>query len=92
MTPEFIKLDRSLVSGIDVDPAKRALATAVVAFATEMGAIIVAEGIETGAEYRAARQLGIHAAQGYLFGRPTADWATWVEWHANGPLLAGRHR
>lgn len=88
LAPELIKLDRSLVSHIDQDPAKRALATAVVAFAGEMGATIVAEGIERLEEFRTTQALGIDAGQGYFFGRPTADWSTWSEWHARGPVLS----
>lgn len=47
LEPDFIKLDISLVRGIDADPGKRALASAFVAFASETGASIIAEGIET---------------------------------------------
>lgn len=86
LAPEFIKLDRSLVAGIDQDPALRALAAAVVMFGLEMNAQIIAEGIETMAEMRTAQLLGIDCGQGYLLGRPTADWTTWSEWHAAGPL------
>ena len=42
-----LKLDRDLVSGIDVDPVRRALAAALVSFAAGTGAQIVAEGVET---------------------------------------------
>lgn len=86
--PEIIKLDRSLVAGIDQDAAKRALAAAVVAFGTEMCSTIVAEGIETMDEFRVLQAHGIGAAQGYLFGPPTADWSTWTEWHEHGPLMS----
>lgn len=88
LAPEVIKLDRSLVAGIDHDPARRALAAAVVMFGVEMGATITAEGVETPAELRCAQNLGINAAQGYLFGRPTGDWTTWNEWHQRGPLYS----
>jgi EAL domain-containing protein (putative c-di-GMP-specific phosphodiesterase class I) len=88
LAPEFIKLDRSLVAGIDADPAKRALSSAVVTFGVEMHATILAEGVETVAEFHTLRGLGIDAAQGYLFGKANADWTTWSEWHASGPLLS----
>jgi EAL domain-containing protein (putative c-di-GMP-specific phosphodiesterase class I) len=85
--PEYIKLDRTLIQNISEDPARRALAAAVVLFAFEMGSAVVAEGVETLAELRTAQTLGIDAVQGYLLGRPTDDWSTWAEWHSNGPLF-----
>jgi EAL domain-containing protein (putative c-di-GMP-specific phosphodiesterase class I) len=84
--PEYIKLDRTLIENISNDPARRALASAVVLFALEMGCAVVAEGVETLAELRTAQDLGIDAAQGFLLGRPTDDWTTWASWHSNGPL------
>jgi EAL domain-containing protein (putative c-di-GMP-specific phosphodiesterase class I) len=36
----------------------------------DLGAEVVAEGIETPTEFRALRETGIHLAQGYLFARP----------------------
>lgn len=70
LRPDYIKLDRTLVDGLDVDPAKRALAGAFVTFGHEVGATVVAEGIETEQELRAAAALGIQSAQGYHLGRP----------------------
>lgn len=86
LSPEYIKLDRTLIENIADDPARRALAAAVVLFAFEMGSAVVAEGVETLAELRMTQTLGIDAVQGYLLGRPTDDWGTWAEWHSNGPL------
>ncbi|MGN6299844.1 MAG: EAL domain-containing protein [Angustibacter sp.] len=70
LCPDFIKLDRTLVDGLDHDPAKRALAGAFVTFGREMGATVVAEGIESEQELQAAGALGIQSAQGYHLGRP----------------------
>jgi EAL domain-containing protein (putative c-di-GMP-specific phosphodiesterase class I) len=70
LAPDLIKLDRDLVSGIDVDPVRRALAAALVSFAAETGAQIVAEGVETEDELVVLRQLGVRYAQGYYLGRP----------------------
>lgn len=88
LAPEFIKLDRSLITDIHLDRARRALAAAVVGFGLEMKATIIAEGVETPEELRCAQDLGIDAAQGYLFGRPTGDWTTLNEWHRRGPLYS----
>jgi EAL domain-containing protein (putative c-di-GMP-specific phosphodiesterase class I) len=51
-------------------------------FALEMKSIVIAEGVETPHEFTVAQSLGIDAAQGYLFGRPTDDWQQWQQWSA----------
>lgn len=70
LSPEIIKLDMSLVRDIDKDPARRALALALVAFAAEIDSLIVAEGVETPGELATLRELGVPRAQGYHLGRP----------------------
>jgi len=72
LAPDIIKLDRELTSGIDHDPVRAALATALVSFASSIGADVIAEGIETAAELEVLRDLGIHYGQGYLLCRPTS--------------------
>lgn len=71
LRPDFIKLDRSMVTGISSDPARRALAAAVADFAKSIGARVVAEGVEELEELQAVRVAGIGWAQGYLFGQPS---------------------
>lgn len=70
LQPDIIKLDMNLTRDIDSDPARRALATALIAFAHDVGSVIVAEGVETEAELRVLQALGADAVQGYLVGRP----------------------
>lgn len=70
LRPDMIKLDIALVRAIDRDMARRALVSALMFFAQETGALMVAEGIETQAELDILRQLGVHCGQGYLFSRP----------------------
>jgi EAL domain-containing protein (putative c-di-GMP-specific phosphodiesterase class I) len=70
MAPEMIKLDMSLTRGVDQDPARRALASAMIFYAGETGAIVVAEGIETESELQTLQALGVHRGQGYLLGKP----------------------
>lgn len=80
--PEIIKLDRSLISGIDDDQGQRALGAAMVEFARQIDATLVAEGIETPEELASVARLGMTAGQGYLLGRPSIhprDWASWYE-------------
>lgn len=72
LAPDFIKLDRDLVSGIDVDPVRRALAASVVTFAADTGAQIIAEGVETEDELEVLRRIGVRYAQGYHLGHPAA--------------------
>jgi EAL domain-containing protein (putative c-di-GMP-specific phosphodiesterase class I) len=71
--PDIIKLDLDLTRDIDADPARRALAGALVTFAGELGAVIVAEGIETSDELATLHALGVPWGQGYFLARPTAD-------------------
>ena len=68
--PDVIKLDISITRGIDQDGSRRALATALLSFAAEINASLVAEGVETTAEKETLQQLGATLGQGYLFARP----------------------
>lgn len=70
LRPDFIKLDMSLTRDIDRDPARRALAAALIGFAHDVGSRIVAEGVETAEELGTLQSLGADAVQGYLIGRP----------------------
>ena len=70
LKPDMIKLDMAITRDIDQDPARRALATALIAFARDTGSVLVAEGVETDGELDALRSLGITVAQGYHLGRP----------------------
>lgn len=70
LRPDIIKLDRSLVDCIDEDAARRSLCAAMVHYAMETGARLVAEGIERQEEARALRSLGVQMGQGYLLARP----------------------
>lgn len=72
LSPEFVKLDISLTRGIADDASRRALAAALVAFAEELGAGIIAEGVERQEELEALAALRVPYAQGYLLGRPGA--------------------
>ncbi|MHB1517484.1 MAG: sensor domain-containing phosphodiesterase [Acidimicrobiales bacterium] len=70
LSPELIKMDISLTRGIDANPARMALATALVSFGKATQAVILAEGIETAAEFDTVGKLGVEYGQGYLLGRP----------------------
>jgi EAL domain-containing protein (putative c-di-GMP-specific phosphodiesterase class I)/DNA-binding response OmpR family regulator len=68
--PHMLKLDTALTHGIDHDPVRRSLAAALVTFALETGATIIAEGIETPGELDTLQRLGIPWGQGYHLARP----------------------
>ncbi|HVA03982.1 MAG TPA: EAL domain-containing protein [Acidimicrobiales bacterium] len=71
LRPDIIKLDIALTRGIDEDPARRALGSAMLTFGLDAyNAAIVAEGIETEAEFETLRRLGCRFGQGYYLGRP----------------------
>lgn len=70
LQPDIIKLDMSLTRSVDLDPARRALAAALIYFAAETGCAIVAEGIETESEMETLRLLGVSSGQGYFISRP----------------------
>jgi EAL domain-containing protein (putative c-di-GMP-specific phosphodiesterase class I)/CheY-like chemotaxis protein len=71
LRPAFVKLDISIVQGIDVDPVRQALVSRLVYFAGKTGFELIAEGIEVEAEADILEALGISLGQGYLFGPPT---------------------
>jgi EAL domain-containing protein (putative c-di-GMP-specific phosphodiesterase class I) len=68
--PDLLKLDMSLTRDVHRDPARRALTGAMVGFAAEIGARLVAEGIECAEEQAVLASLGVDYGQGYLFGKP----------------------
>lgn len=70
LRPDIIKLDMSLTRNIDTDPALRSLASALIHFSRETGALIVAEGIETEGELAMLKMLGVYGGQGYHLARP----------------------
>lgn len=76
LQPDFIKLDRSLIADVGRDRSRRALVHAMVAFAQESGAVVVAEGVERHGEVDALIDAGVHLVQGWLLARPGPPWVT----------------
>ncbi|MEV6350412.1 EAL domain-containing protein [Actinoplanes sp. NPDC051851] len=70
LRPDVIKLDISLVRDIDTDVVKTALARCLNDFAGQIGASLVAEGIETASELDRLTEVGVMYGQGYHLGRP----------------------
>ncbi|MEX2100225.1 MAG: EAL domain-containing protein [Acidimicrobiia bacterium] len=92
--PDFIKLDRSLVHGVDLDRNSRALVCALAAFARESGITVVAEGVERFEELEVLREADIDLAQGFLFARPGPPWPSAADRSArrSGGSDGGRKR
>jgi EAL domain-containing protein (putative c-di-GMP-specific phosphodiesterase class I) len=70
VNPEILKLDRTLVCGIHEDPVRQSLASAIVAFARDVGAIVVSEGIENQDELSCLMELAVGCGQGFYLARP----------------------
>ena len=70
LRPAFVKLDRSLMAGIESDEARQAMIVGLCHFAQVTGCRLIVEGIETDRELKVLRGLAIELGQGYLLGRP----------------------
>ena len=67
---DLVKLDMQLVRAIDASLPRRMIVGGVVRMMQSLDITVVAEGIETEAEYRTLRELGVRYQQGYWFARP----------------------
>jgi EAL domain-containing protein (putative c-di-GMP-specific phosphodiesterase class I) len=70
--PDFIKLDMTLTRDVHVDETRRALVAALVAFGSQIGAKVVAEGVEFAEQLATLRQAGVQFGQGFYLARPQA--------------------
>ncbi len=70
LSPDFIKVDRAFVHGIDEDPGRQELLRALRSVADRIGARIIGEGLDTLEELATLGRLGIPFGQGWLFGKP----------------------
>lgn len=71
LKPSVVKLDRMLITNLDQNDRQQILVRAVVRMCVDLGARVVAEGLETWEEIRAVRDCGCHYGQGYALGRPS---------------------
>jgi diguanylate cyclase (GGDEF)-like protein/PAS domain S-box-containing protein len=67
---DIIKIDRSFVSGLDIDPEDTSIIEAIMAAALTMNMHVTAEGIETAEQLERLRDLGCHTGQGYFISHP----------------------
>lgn len=70
LAPDFIKLDRTLIDGIEYDRSRQALAAGLISFAEKIEATIIAEGIEHSAEVDVLTALGVGYGQGFFIAKP----------------------
>ena len=74
-----IKIDRSFIANIDTDPEQQKVAGAMIDLAHSLDVTVLAEGVETDAEYTQAAEMGCEFLQGYGIGKPMSEEAA-TEW------------
>lgn len=71
LRPEYIKIDMHFVQGVDTDPIKLQFLKSIQSIAQSCGTHVIAEGVETEAELKVVKDLGIALGQGYFIARPS---------------------
>ncbi|EJL88732.1 EAL domain-containing protein [Herbaspirillum sp. CF444] len=84
-----VKIDRSFVEQMESNPMYGRLIAKIVDLARAFGAHVTAEGVETVAQHRRLRRLGVGLFQGYLFGKPVAAPEFFTYLNASGALVSG---
>lgn len=86
--PDIVKLDRSLVAGLNKDGAQLHMVSALARVAQQMDAAVIAEGIELPDEVNALWSVGVELGQGFLLAVPDPEPMTSVEWSPTRPYQA----
>ena len=73
IVPDYLKIDRQLITGIDTDTVRRRIVETMVHLCHSLSIRIIAEGVETLGEARTLREMGITLFQGYFFARPAFE-------------------
>ncbi|MCU1357748.1 MAG: diguanylate phosphodiesterase [Acidimicrobiales bacterium] len=71
LDPEIIKLDQEITRGVEHNAGRAKLVGGLIAGASAVSTLVIAEGIETGPQLRCLRELGVRGGQGYFIGRPS---------------------
>jgi EAL domain-containing protein (putative c-di-GMP-specific phosphodiesterase class I) len=69
--PEFLKIDLSLIQGIHQNLVKQEIVSSILQIGERIGAKVIAEGIESDAEFETVRSFGVRLGQGFFFGGPS---------------------
>jgi diguanylate cyclase (GGDEF)-like protein len=72
LRPDYVKIDMHFVQGVNLDPLKQQFLRSIQSIALSSGTRVIAEGIETDAELRVVRDIGIACGQGYFIARPSS--------------------
>ena len=70
LEPEFVKIDLSIIRGVDKDPGKKKMVQALVRLCHNMGKAVIAEGVESASERDTLVEAGCDYLQGFFLGRP----------------------
>ncbi|GAB4510880.1 MAG: GGDEF domain-containing protein [Roseibium sp.] len=94
MSPDYVKIDRFFLNGIDCDPRRKLFVTTVANLARVLGARVIAEGVETEGEFKACREAGCDLIQGYFVAKPfrKASAAKLFYDHVRAPGLGHKQR
>ena len=87
--PDLIKIDMKLIRGIDSSPARQAVVAGIVGIARELDITLLAEGIETEAEFLFLKAAGIRLFQGYWFAKPAFEELPPVRFEADPHVWVG---
>jgi EAL domain-containing protein (putative c-di-GMP-specific phosphodiesterase class I) len=71
--PDLLKIDMKLIRGIDTSRARQAIVASLLRLARELDITVLAEGIETSAEFETLKNAGISLFQGFYFARPAFE-------------------
>ena len=71
LRPDWVKIDRAIVTGASTDEVQRASLQMFARVAKRVGAVTVAEGVESAADIELLQEMGIGLAQGFYLGQPT---------------------
>jgi EAL domain-containing protein (putative c-di-GMP-specific phosphodiesterase class I) len=82
--PDLVKLDMDLVRAIDTDRTRQAIVRHMLGLCADLGVRVIAEGIETRAEWQVLRDLGVNLFQGYLLARPGFESLPSIDFEALG--------
>lgn len=73
LEPNIVKLDMGLIRNINTSKKHQIVVSNTVRMLTELGCMVIAEGVETHAELDCLRAMGVGLFQGYLFAKPELE-------------------